>query len=633
MSNSDAVTAQAPAHSTPREIRSQGAPVSPAVATHAAASAKSFLDSLGVVTHIDSGWAQWTNAPVLLNALSYLGISNLRDGAPFDYALPTFITLARAGIRFSILEANVYSFDQTGQVNATLDVSRAHALEAAVPGSIFAFEGTNEYTTNHYTLNGASSWGDLAWGLQDAAALKTAVRADPLFATTPIIAPSAIQLDSLPDFSSFVNGANAHIYGNVGEQLQDRIVNSIRFAQASAPGQPVYITETGISSAGYGSSTWGVTDEDTQAVININALLDGFAAGAEMTFLYELLDEPGASNIQEQHFGLFRADGTPKPAATAIGNLTHLLADEGGVGAPPTSLEYDLSGLPATASSLLLAKSDGTFDLVIWNGRATLYDGVQEITPPTANLTLTLGRTATSVAVFDPVLTSSPRTSLVNADSVALQLSANPIVVEMRFGAPQSSPQAPLATNLTWLSGTAAVLSGTAEAGSIVSVYEGSVLLGTAGADPDGEWTLRLPASSAAKHSLTITALDRDGTAVSSAGLTLYGNPKQTLIGGDGDDVLFGAPNDRLIGGAGDDRFVINKSPGKQTIVDFDSGAAAASGDQLFIDSQLAANFADLMSRAKQTGTGTVISFTKSHVITLEHVSPSELQASDFIFF
>ena len=107
---------------------------------HAAQSATGFLRSLGVVTHIDSGSAQWTNAPSLLNQLSYLGISTVRDGAPFDYALPTFITMAQAGIKFSSLEANVYSFDQTGQVNAALDVWRAHQLEAAVPGSVIAFE-------------------------------------------------------------------------------------------------------------------------------------------------------------------------------------------------------------------------------------------------------------------------------------------------------------------------------------------------------------------------------------------------------------------------------------------------------------------------------------------------------------
>ncbi|QIK77691.1 hypothetical protein G7077_00925 [Sphingomonas piscis] len=581
------------------------------------------------MTHIDSGSAQWTNAPMLLNQLSYLGISNLRDGAPFDYALPTFTTLAQAGIRFSILEANVYSFDQTGQVNAARDVARAHALEAAVPGSVIAFEGTNEYTTNQYWLNGASSSGDLSWGLSDAAALELAVSADPLFVNTPIIAPSAIQLDSLPDFSSYVNGSNAHIYGNIAENLGDRIVNSIAFARASAPNEPVYITETGISTSGYGTSNWGVTDEDTQAVINVNALLTAFAAGAKMTFLYELMDEPNASNVQEQHFGLFHADGSPKLAATAIGNLTHLLAD-GGASAAPASLNYELSWMPWSASSMLLQEGDGTFDLVIWNGRAVLHDGTQEVPPPTSPLLLTLGQSASSIRVFDPIAGTTPLASFTNASSVDLNLSANPLVVEIKFGAAVAPPAAPRATNVSWISNNVASVVGTADPGDVVSVREAGTLLGTSTAAADGGWSVRLPASAAATHALTLTATDANG-ATTTDGLLLYGKTKQTLTGGSGSDVLIGASGDRLVGGGGDDRFVINAGPGKGTIVDFQAGLGG--GDVLAIDHNLARDFADLMSHAKQSGNNVLLSFTKSDVITLENVSLGALHAGDFLFF
>lgn len=597
---------------------------------HSARSASDFLGSLGVVTHIDSGSAQWTNAPMLLNQLSYLGIFNLRDGAPFDFALPTFTTLAQAGIRFSILEANVYSFDQTGQVNAARDVARAHALEVAVPGSVIAFEGTNEYTTNQYWLNGAGSSGDLSWGLGDAAALELAVRADPLFVNTPIIAPSAIQLDSLPDFSTYVNGSNAHIYGNIAENLGDRIVNSVAFARASAPNEPVYITETGISTSGYGTSSWGVTDEDTQAVINVNALLTGFASGAKMTFLYELMDEPNASNIQEQHFGLFHADGSPKPAATAIGNLTHLLAD-GGANASPSSLDYELSWMPWSASSMLLQEGDGTFDLVIWNGRAVLHDGTQEVPPPTSPLLLTLGQSASSIRVFDPIAGTTPLASFTNVSTLNLDLSANPLIVEIKIAAPPAPPPAaPRATNVSWVSNNVASVIGFADAGDVVSVHEGGTLLGTATASADGGWSLRLPASSAATHALTLTATDANG-ATTADGLLLYGKTKQTLTGGSGNDVLIGASGDRLIGGTGDDRFVINTGPGKQTVADFQAGVSG--GDLLAIDHSLASDFADLMSHAKQSGSNVLLSFTKADVITLENVSLGALHAGDFLFF
>lgn len=600
----------------------------PAPSAVSARSVSSFINSLGVGAHIDSGSAQWTNAPLLLQQLDYLGISNVRDGTPFDYALPTFITLAQAGIRFNLLEANVYSFDQTGIVNAQIDVARAHQLEAAVPGSVISFEGTNEYTTNHYLLNGSGSFGNLGWGLQDAQQLQLAVRADPLFADTPILAPSAVQLDSLPNFSAYVDGANAHIYGNVGEQLQDRIVNSVRFAQASAPGEPVYITEIGVSTSGYGSSTWGVTDEDTQAIINLNALLGGYHAGAAMTFIYELMDEPYASNLQEQHFGLFHADGTPKPAATAIGNLTHILADDGTGTAPLGSLAYSLDGLPAGASSFLLQKSNGAFDLVVWNGRATLYDGTQEVTPPATTVTLNLAQAAASIQLFDPVLGAAAQVNYANASSASFALGADPIIVEVRMDSTPSAHEAPAASNVAWLSGTSARVSGSADPGSAVSVFEGSTLLGSARADGAGTWALTLPGSSAAQHRLSLTALSPDGVTTAAAGVLLYGKSKQVLTGGAGDDVLIGASGDRLVGGAGSDTFVFNAGPGKEVIADFDPNA-----DRIHMSSWLAADFADLMSHARQSGSSVVISLTKSDVLTLEHVSLAALDASDFLFF
>ena len=597
------------------------------ITAHQAVSAAAFTRSLGVVSHIDSGSAQWTNSTVLLNELSDLGISTLRDGAPFDYSLPTFITLAQAGVHFDILEANVYSFDQYGQVNAALDVSRAHQLEAAVPGSIIAFEGTNEYTTNAYWLNGQLSAGNLAWGLSDAAALHDAVRADGLFSSTPIIAPSAIQLDSLPNFSSYATASNVHIYGGVGQQLQDLIINSVNFAKASVPGGPVYITETGISSAGYGAANWGVTDEHTQAIIDLNAVLDGFSAGASMTFLYELMDEPNANGAVEQAFGLFHADGTPKPAATAIGNLTHLLADDGTGTVLPGSLNYALSGLPTGASSMLLEKSDGTFELILWDGRATLYDGNGPVTPPSSTVMVTLGDVASAIQVYDPVSGMDAIQSLANSNSVSVQLSADPIVLQLSFDS-ASPPAAPSTTNVVLGTGTSATISGTGQASSNVQVYEGTKLLGMTSVDANGNWSLKFNGTSSAQHSLTVTETTAEGTQVAAPGVTLYGTTKQILVGGAGDDFLIGASGDRLTGGLGDDHFIINKGSGKEAISDFDPF-----GDQISVDHHLVTSFADIMAHATQSGTSVLLSFSKADVVTIEHTQLSDLHASDFLIF
>ena len=54
-------------------------------------------------------------------------------------------------------------------------------------------------------------------------------------------------------------------------------------------------------------------------------------------------------------------------------------------------------------------------------------------------------------------------------------------------------------------------LSGTAEANSLISVYDGDTLLGTATADVNGSWSFTTPALSNGLHSLTVTVTDAAG--------------------------------------------------------------------------------------------------------------------------
>jgi hypothetical protein len=398
------------------------------VQTHRANSASGFIWSLGVASHIGS-----VNPTLVLDELSYLGITNVRDGAPPPSALPTFIAVARARNHFVLLESNVYFPDQLGQVNAAADVLRADVLETAAPGSIIGIEGSNEYTSNHYYLNGASSYGNVNWGLTDNAALKAAVRADPLLAGVSVIASSEVTTIAIPPLGELADAGNVHVYGGIGQQLQTRINAWVAAAQASAPGKPVYITETGVSTSGFNTSTWGggVADPYTQRIIDTNALLDGYKAGAAITFLYELMDEPWASNAQEQNFGLFKSNGTPKPAAIAIGNLTHILADDGTGTIPVGGLAYSLVGLPTSASSILLEKSEGTFDVVLWNGQAKLFDGTQTITPPTSQVTLTLAQAYPQITVFDPLVGRTAIATYSNARQIQVTLSAGPLIIQV----------------------------------------------------------------------------------------------------------------------------------------------------------------------------------------------------------
>ncbi|WP_234685881.1 Ig-like domain-containing protein [Bradyrhizobium monzae] len=496
-------------------------------ATNSATSTASFISSIGVDAH----FATYDSA-YILSELSYLGISNVRDGVPTADALPTYIAAAQAGVHFVLLESNAFYADQASQVNAVADVLRADALEKAVPGSIIALEGSNEYTVNTYYLNGVSSTGNLNWGLMDDAALQAAVRADPLMVGVSVIAASEASTTAIPSFGTFADASNVHAYAGIGQQLQDSINMWVAVAQASNPGKPVYITETGISSSGFDTSTWGggVADAYTQGIIDTNALLDGYKAGAAITFLYELMDEPGASSVQEQHFGLFNADGTPKPAAVDIGNLTHILQDNGSAFTSPGTLAYNITGLPSTASSMLLEKSSGAFDLVLWNGEATLYNGTSVVTPATSEVTITFATPASQIEIYDPILGTTAIEIVTGASSVTVGLSVDPIIIQIEPAAAQAAltaptpPAAPLSlTDSSVVNGyvnaahntSLQTVTGTAEAGTTVMVYDNSVALGSTAADSHGTWSLVLGALTDGSHA--ITAVDSNSPVQTSA--------------------------------------------------------------------------------------------------------------------
>jgi hypothetical protein len=68
---------------------------------------------------------------------------------------------------------------------------------------------------------------------------------------------------------------------------------------------------------------------------------------------------------------------------------------------------------------MLLQKSDGTFDLVIWNERLKGSDQV----------TVHLGGAYPSVKVYDPTIGTEPTQTANGVDSLKLTLSDHPLVI------------------------------------------------------------------------------------------------------------------------------------------------------------------------------------------------------------
>ena len=110
--------------------------------------------------------------------------------------------------------------------------------------------------------------------------------------------------------------------------------------------------------------------EAVQGAVLSDTYLAQFKRGWTYTFIYELRDGEGGAG----HQGLYQGD-RPKPAAIDIHNLTTILADERPLPHPGT-LSYVLENPPSTVHDLLLQKSSGEFDLIVWNERARGTDHV-----------------------------------------------------------------------------------------------------------------------------------------------------------------------------------------------------------------------------------------------------------------
>ncbi len=402
-----------------------------------AARASSFLSSIGINTHLgswDQSWGvgngQWAGAEAkVLAELRYVGIGNIRDSIPQGGTIAEMSDLGNDGYKFDLVQRV-----SGGQVGLAADITTMTTMMASAPGSIISYEGANEYNSNNYGLNGQYSYGNLSWGALDDQVSEAALRNSALGNLT-YVAASTASLASAPSVAPYVNASNWHVYSGDGQQLDVNLAAGIAAAAATASGKPVIITETGISSASTSVTNWGASgDEYTQGLIDTNGVLDGFKDGASQTYLYDLMNDTQAANL-ENNFGLFNADGSAKAAATDIHNLTTILADTGTNAGSfnTTSLNLSLSGLPGTASDMLLQKSSGTYDLVLWNGGATIWNTStnSEVTPATANVTVQLGGVYQTVKLFDPLVSSSPLQTLSNVSSLSAGLSKDPLIVEI----------------------------------------------------------------------------------------------------------------------------------------------------------------------------------------------------------
>ncbi|HWF47325.1 MAG TPA: hypothetical protein VG168_09985 [Bryobacteraceae bacterium] len=158
-------------------------------------------------------------------------------------------------------------------------------------------------------------------------------------------------------------------------------------------------------------------EERIQGIVLVNAYLAQFKRGWRYTFIYELGEGEGGGG----HQGLFHENWTPKLAATYIHNLTTILADDGPL-ATSGHLEYQILGQHSTVHDLLLQKSGGAFELVVWG----------EQIAGTNKITVNLERTRKQVAIYDTTAGTAPIEVLTDTSNFPVMISDHALIIEIQ---------------------------------------------------------------------------------------------------------------------------------------------------------------------------------------------------------
>ena len=377
-----------------------------------------FVSTLGVNVHVEYTDGKYANAANVISDLAYLGESHVRDAVlnPANQGQASYDALARAGIKFDFFLQGTSLTQSLGLVDAFL---QRH------PGSVSTLEGPNE--VNNFPISYAGLSGNAAATAYQAA-LDTAVKADTALTGVPVV-----DLTSWPFLAGPSDDANYHFYPSQGEQPAAAYGSTFFPALAAQePGKPVVMTEGGYNTL-LTDTNFGGVDQATQAKLLLNLYCDDAKAGVATTYIYQLLDaytDTSGTN-SDDHFGLFNLDNSPKLAATAIHNLTTVLAAGADASATAGALAFESSGAPAMGGLLDLTKNALTHDLLIWS-EPTIWNGVTktEVTATGSPTTLHFDALE-NVSVFDPMVGASPIATYTGVHDVSVTVADHPLIIEV----------------------------------------------------------------------------------------------------------------------------------------------------------------------------------------------------------
>ena len=405
-----------------------------------------FLDSVGTLSAIS---VRGENLQQTIRCTEYLGIRWLRAGIEGNVPMEQFIRLhEEAGLRFS------WGFGSgSSDLRKLIETGR----QLAAVGALLAFEGPNEPNNWGITYEGEQggrnhTWMPVAKLQRD---LYAAVKSDPLLRSYPVwsISEAGAETDNvglqflkipegagtlMPPGTTFADYVNVHNYiyhpnastpadnktWNAADPGPDCKVDGLYgehgltwgrhfngYSREELATLPRVTTETG-------TTVGGPVTEELQGLNLLTMYLDQFKRGWSYTAVYLLRDR--VDEAGNQTFGFYRPDYTPRKAAVYLHNLTSVLADKGSPGTVSV-LDYSIRAAPQTVHDLLLEKSNGTFELVVWDEQLSGSTSIE----------IGFNRKPQSGEIHDPTIGTAPIETFTNRESISLTLTNHPVVIQI----------------------------------------------------------------------------------------------------------------------------------------------------------------------------------------------------------
>jgi hypothetical protein len=431
------------------------------------------INNLMQILGCDGHVALYANTSLLIPDMQYLGFRLWRDGIGN-------LTTPQLAVFQSIVNAGVpiigFPFMQAVPANTVVAtvISDIKKIFNMGPNALFAVEGPDEPGNNAFEFGGIAT--TASWSAVSAfqSAYYAAMKADSQMGTgaanVPVWTPSLVgeELDnaglqfgcvvpgggggsSTAGGTVFADVLNCHVYpmfDTSAAQTIDPIAGDAYYAQlgadfvstyahgfsgltlAAAKALPHAVSEFGYGAVG-GTPGGATVDIPTQGKCILNGILNAWVDGYKALCVNTLYEIGGG-------FGLFSGPGTPTLSGQYLHNFITPLQDTGTNSATFTTgtLNYVLSGLPATGNSAMFQKSNGLYELIIWNNVTnwTFATGVPIVIAPT-NVTVTFPTSQSVINVYDPLVAPTPSQAF-NTASVIISLKDYPLIIEVNPGAP-----------------------------------------------------------------------------------------------------------------------------------------------------------------------------------------------------